>query len=157
MKIEKDVLAFHKLVGASVGDPSNPGFRDENLRARLIGEEAIETVYAILGSEDGYSLIFELAQALLLKHRAAGTTEPDFVEAIDGCCDSIYVCTGSLIAWGVPVEIPWDLVQNANMTKGGGPKDVHGKALKPPGWISPNDAIRTYLDGKTRDTARPRD
>lgn len=119
------------------------------LRARLILEEAIETVHA-LGfaltidnenikhpAESGKSAIIKCVDDMTL----VVEREADLLEVIDGCCDTIYVCTGTLLMCGVPDAPHLNEVNRANNDKfpnGEAIVNAHGKFLKPAGWLGPN-------------------
>jgi predicted HAD superfamily Cof-like phosphohydrolase len=103
------VEQFHRAVGLTVG--VEPALRDRELRASLIREEAAEAVEAI---EKG-----------------------DFIGAIDGLCDLLYVVYGAAVTFGIDVEPFFAEVHRANMTKIGGPVRSDGKRLKPAGWLGP--------------------
>lgn len=107
--LQQDVMCFMHAMDQIVGD--RPGLRDTILRKHLIAEEAKELCDAI----------------------DAG----DFVEAVDGCIDLMYVVVGSLCAWGVEMQLPWNEVHKSNMEKSGHKKDDRGKVLKPDGWVPP--------------------
>lgn len=111
-----DVLLFHRHMGHVIGDSF--ALRDVELRARLIEEEARETVEAM----------------------RAG----DLVETIDGLCDLVYVALGAACACGVDLEPYFAEVHRTNMAKDPDLKDETGKLIKPPGWVPPN--IRRLLD-----------
>jgi predicted HAD superfamily Cof-like phosphohydrolase len=72
-------------------------------------------------------------------------SDPDIVESVDGLCDLLYVVFGSFDAFGIDAEPFFQLVHEANMTKLSGPKDEHGKKLKPPGFVPPQERIRALL------------
>jgi len=103
------VRDFHHEFGVHVG--KSPGLCDHELRAKLIWEEATETLDAI---RDG-----------------------DLVEAVDGLADLIYVCLGAAVTWGVDLEPVFQRVHASNMTKTGGVRD-DGKIMKPEGWKPPD-------------------
>jgi len=134
------VYEFHKATGGTVGDTIT--IRDRELRAKLIMEEAVETVAALgyhvtadIFSVDGWS-----------RNDAEGDIgsfakqfgQPDLEEFVDGMCDLIYVVAGSAVAAGVDLEDHFDEVHRANMTKLDGPKRADGKQLKPEGWQKPD-------------------
>lgn len=142
-RMQKDVAYFNEAVKTPRGDA--PEMRATELRARLIAEEAAETVVAMLGCGDGEAIL-QTAADKATKHTGSGScSEPDIVEAIDGLCDLLYVVFGAFDAFGVDAEPYFQAVHEANMTKLGGPKDEHGKQLKPPGFVPPQDMIRALL------------
>jgi predicted HAD superfamily Cof-like phosphohydrolase len=106
------VKQFHHAFGSVIG--RSPAIRDEVLAARLIEEEAKETVKAL---EEG-----------------------DLVEAIDGICDLIYVAMGAAIRLGVDLDPYFHEVHRSNMAKVGGAVRADGKMLKPEGWTPPDIA-----------------
>lgn len=116
-----------------------PGLMTRECRARLILEEALETIEAL-----GFDL----------KHKATGRSigcmddvvlvpadRPASLEdIIDGCCDEIYVCTGTLLACGAPDMHHMGIVNAANAAKfpnGVAILNEAGKFQKPPGWVAP--------------------
>lgn len=129
-----------------------------DLRAKMIAEEAIETLAALgywidssdfTGFEDVpetdprhksryLSIRGEQAKHLIL-HRMED--EVDIHEMIDGCCDVNYVTVGTLTAFGIP-DIPHQQeVNDANNNKfpeGKATLADDGKFLKPEGWEGPN-------------------
>lgn len=136
---------------ASIEGQAAPGDSDAiklaRLRARLILEEAAETVHAL--------------------------GKGDMVEYADGLADLIYVTVGAGLAHGVPLEAVWNAVQAANMAKfpvcatcNGDPdygrcptcngnlrvaeRDAGGKVVKPPGWTPPDiDGVLKRHAGRT--------
>lgn len=122
-----------------------PDVEVRKLLAKLILEEALETVNAMgftlsvsPGGTTGY--LAHIDQCTFL-HRG---TQTDLLEVIDGCCDTVYVCVGALVACGVPDEPHLWEVCNANNTKfPGGTAKIDpetGKYLKPLGWEPPDHA-----------------
>lgn len=112
LDIQADVKDFHDGIG--VESPTTTAIRRPELRAKLIEEEAAETVAAI--------------------------RRGDLVEAIDGICDLLCVTYGTVLEFGIDLKPYWDEVHRSNMAKLGGPKREDGKALKPEGWTPPNIA-----------------
>jgi predicted HAD superfamily Cof-like phosphohydrolase len=144
------VSQFHALIGQR--DPETPRDltpHERILRARLIAEEAVETVYALVGEGTGWDLINEMDDRVSDKRR--NKSEDSFGlsprgaldEIADGCIDTMVVCAGTLLTAGIYDEPLIDLVMRANMAKKGGGKDASGKAMKPPGWRPPD--IRAEL------------
>lgn len=109
------------------------------LRAKLILEEALETVEALGFSVHtvDYDGPVDSINALHLYDNK----EPNLDEIIDGCCDLWYVACGTLVSVGAP-DIPHlDEVCKCNNAKfQGGVSKINesGKFLKPEGWVGPN-------------------
>jgi len=106
----KDIAEFHRAIGVESG--KYPGLQRPDLRARLIEEEARETVSAIRNH--------------------------DMIGAIDGMCDLLVVTYGTADEFGIYLPEFWAEVHSTNMAKAGGPIREDGKALKPEGWQPPN-------------------
>jgi predicted HAD superfamily Cof-like phosphohydrolase len=104
------VRDFHEKFGAAIGDA--PAIGHAKLRSDLIHEEALETRFAI--------------------------SVGDLPAAVDGLVDTIYVCLGAAVAWGVDLEPIFNAVHRANMKKVGGETRDDGKILKPAGWVAPD-------------------
>ena len=95
-----------------------PRLSNHALRARLIREEAQETLEAIEAN--------------------------DLVEAADGLADLVYVILGSAVEWGIDLQAVLEEVHRSNCEKlwpDGKPRlDANGKVIKPPGWTPPDIA-----------------
>ena len=107
------------------------------LRAKLIVEEALETVRALgvrvqagSGSLDMDTLVFE----------AAGSVDVEGVA--DGCADISVVTIGTLVAFGIDDDSLLEEVDRANLRKFGPGAHVRadGKWMKPPDWSPPDIA-----------------
>ena len=114
---------------------SIPDERTRLLRARLILEEALETLQA-LGVEvqlSGERVTFEDCSLT-----ARG--EVDLEGVVDGCADISVVTVGTLIAFGVDDEPVLREVDQANLRKfsPGGYTRADGKWIKPPDWRPPD-------------------
>lgn len=112
------------------------------LRARLIMEEAIETCDALgvavlpCDSDD-----VDILTTDLLTYKEGGAFS--LCEAIDGCCDTIYVCVGALCAMGIPDLPHLEEICRTNDAKFPSgvaiPHDsIPGKYGKPKGWKPPD-------------------
>lgn len=117
--------------------PTIPDAKVRELRARLILEEALETVIAL-----GFHLSHDstgLIDPKLTHCRLKELTPPDLVQIIDGCCDIKVVTTGTLLACGVPHEIFQIEVDYNNLAKFGPGHSYRedGKLIKPPGHQPP--------------------
>jgi predicted HAD superfamily Cof-like phosphohydrolase len=72
----------------------------------------------------------------------------DMVEAADGLADIIYVALGTAWQMGIPMDKIFEHVHNCNMKKQRG-QTTRGNdvdAIKPPGWIPPNQGIAKLLE-----------
>lgn len=122
--------------------PSEPSIEVRKLRAKLILEEALETVEAL-----GVNL-YLLRQGgirIIGGDQIHYSPEGEFnlVEVVDGCCDIRVVTTGTLSACGVPDLPVQEEVDNNNLTKFPDGKPIlreDGKYLKPEGYKPPNIA-----------------
>lgn len=151
------VNEFHEKTNSTVGD--SPELRDPELRAKLIMEEAVETIaamgFAVVATiynrddrdpegeerlNEVHGDVLDMGSAFWRELASFTKTHsaPDFEEAIDGLCDLIYVVLGSAVAWGIDLDPFFREVQRANMEKLKGPKRDDGKQLKPEGWQPPD-------------------
>lgn len=139
---QRRVATFHAHTDSTIG--LTPALRDNELRAKLILEEAVETAAAL-----GFHATAELHEP----NDADGTCahfekqfpDPDIEETIDGLCDLLYVTFGTAVAMGIDLDPFFEEVHRANMAKLDGPKREDGKQLKPEGWQPPNH--RAILEG----------
>jgi len=138
------------MVAAGQEVPLQPTLPDKDtrlLRARLILEEALETVEALGVSvwnehgeriKDIYDIEFFINSETL-----------DMEKAVDGCADLSVVAIGTLSAMGVKDKPILEAVDQANLRKfkGDAHKDKSGKWVKPTGWQPP--AIKSLLARQT--------
>lgn len=132
---------------------SMPDAPTRELRAKLILEEALETIKGlgvIVRVAGDPESIVDLAKNDLLRYdtKCPDGSDPhkDMEEIIDGCCDLIYVAVGTLCVCGVPDVPHLKEVNRANNAKfpNGEPvmhPTIPGKFGKPPGWTPPNHDI----------------
>jgi len=111
-----------------------PDEETRRLRAKLIWEEAVETI-------DG--LGFGCLDMPSFDDLFTTLRYPDLEATIDGCCDLNFVSVGTLRACGVPLEPHQAEVNRANEAKFPGGKPVPhptipGKFGKPEGWTGPD-------------------
>ena len=107
-----DVRSFHEKFGVPIlREPTIPSEGRVKLRADLIHEESAECTWAI--------------------------ETCNLIEIADGIADTIYVCVGAALEFGIPIVDVWEEVQRTNMLKVGGARRVDGKILKPEGWEPP--------------------
>ena len=133
-RMQVQVREFHEKFGHPIG--TAPGFQRPELRAKLIIEEAIEAAVGMVGSNAAALLVQEEQFKLTMGAPKA----PNFVEAIDGIGDSLYVQFGAAIEFGVNMEPIFDEIHRSNMAKVGGATRPDGKTLKPEGWQPPRIA-----------------
>ena len=128
--------------------PAMPSPKVRLLRAKLILEEALETVKALgfrVGIIDtpleGFFTGIEIGK---LKLRS--DFNPDLMEIVDGCCDLSVVTIGTLSACGVPDLQFLEEVDDNNLAKfgPGGHRREDGKWVKPPDHQPPQ--IQQLLD-----------
>lgn len=143
---QKRVEKFMRLAGQGVplrpGIPSSPV---RMLRAKLILEEALETIEALgfharcLGQSDRIR-IDDVVMDWSDKNGKAIT--PDLVGIADGCADISVVTIGTLSACGIDAQPIIEAIDESNLAKFTG--DAHrredGKWQKPTGWKAPDIA-----------------
>jgi predicted HAD superfamily Cof-like phosphohydrolase len=126
-----------RLAGQEV--PTKPIMPDEHtrrLRAKLILEEAFETIeglgFKLTNSADPVAAFFNYCEKV----------EPNLIETIDGCCDIKVVTTGTLSACGLPDD-PFQVEVDLNNLAKFGPghsRRSDGKLIKPPDFKGPDIA-----------------
>lgn len=118
--------------------PEMPTQAERELRARLILEEALETIEAL-----GFEVMVDERSALSLNGVLFDSClKPDLEEIADGCADLSVVTTGTLLACGI-ADVPLlKLVDENNLAKFGEGHSwsPEGKLLKPPGHKKPDIA-----------------
>lgn len=129
-----DVLEFHKRFGVPFADHPRRGKRARvALRRDLISEEYDELIEAIDELEFGAE-----TSPHVEKWMAATAKE---------LADLIYVCVGTALELGIPLDRVWAEVHRSNMTKGGEPRG-DGKILKGPNYQPPNIAAALWGEPK---------
>ena len=146
------VEQFMQVGGQAV--PYVPGIPSENvrlLRARLILEEALETIEAMgidislrsagIGAGGAWPVYFDVCILEINPHR-----QPDMVLIADGCGDLSVVTIGTLSAFGIADDPILKEIDRSNLDKfrNGVIKDEFGKIKKPDDWQPPN--IQGVLD-----------
>lgn len=130
-----------------------PDAKIRKLRAKLILEEALETIEALgcevevcVGSERVMGEL-ERQHSTLFDPRIVVKKEADIVKVVDGCCDLKVVTTGTLSAFGIEDEPYQEMVDYANLRKfgPGGRLGSDGKWIKPPDFIGPDEEIKQHL------------
>ncbi len=129
---------------AGQATPTTPKIPDEAtriLRAKLILEEALETVEALgvhvtVDTNRAGRTILDRNEGLTFE--ASG--DVDLEGVVDGCADISVVTIGTLIAFGVDDEPILEEVDGANLRKFAPGSYVRddGKWMKPPDWRPPD-------------------
>jgi predicted HAD superfamily Cof-like phosphohydrolase len=120
---QRNVLEFHRTFGLTVNEkPTIASLEDRKLRAALILEEAIETIYKGLGLDlsifEVTHNLSELPEAIKLGEASFfHDREPSLVELADGLSDSGYVNNGTAVTFGIDLEPINDEVHRSNMSK----------------------------------------
>ena len=137
------VQTFMQQAGQAT--PSAPIVPDEEtrlLRAKLILEEAIETIRALgvgvrLRGADGGAGVVTVDPGALSFYI---DDDVDLEGVVDGCADISVVTIGTLIAFGVDDEPILEEVDQANLRKFGPGSYARedGKWMKPPDWTPPD-------------------
>ena len=142
---QKRVEQFMRLAGQDV--PASPEIPTEAvrlLRAKLIFEEAMETIEAL-----GCKVGLPFGDDILADHRHFQVFmhgEPDLIEIADGCADISVVTIGTLSACGIADRPLLEEVDDSNLQKfgPGSHRREDGKWIKPTGWVPPK--IEKVLD-----------
>ena len=130
------VKAFMQKVGQATPEIATiPDSKIRILRAKLILEEALETVEA-LGVHVHIEGVELLEEGLV--YSASDTV--NMQEVADGCADISVVTIGTLIAFGIDDEPLLEEVDASNLRKfgEGSYRREDGKWMKPPGWTPPD-------------------
>ena len=112
-----------------------PDEKTRILRAKLILEEALETVDAL-----GVHVHIEGIEIVEEGLQYSGGGEINLQEVADGCADISVVTMGTLIAFGIDDEPLLEEVDASNLRKfgEGNYRREDGKWMKPPGWTPPD-------------------
>ena len=105
-------VKFQQLVNTK---PVIPPLEIRKLRARLILEEALETISGL-----GFAIDLENNSVFdSIKNTKEGQYlfAPDIEQIVDGIADSIFVQLGTAIACGIDIEPVWDEVVRSNNSK----------------------------------------
>ncbi len=133
------IESFMRLAGQEVPDnPTIPSDEVRLLRARLILEEALETINRGLGV-DVLMYVEGFGDEAIPDFKDLGfkiSRPADIVELVDGCCDVEVVTKGTLVAFGVRDYVPQALVNENNLEKFGPGGYRHPDTGK---WIKPKD------------------
>ncbi len=149
---QEKVEQFMKLAGQEVPDrPNEPSKEVRILRAKLIFEEAMETIMKGLGVCIGVSgSTEEMLRKITNMEFEFDAHQPfNLIETVDGCCDLKVVTTGTLSACGVH-DLQCQIAVDSNNLAKFGPGSYRredGKWIKPPGHAAPN--FQQILDSQS--------
>lgn len=134
------VERFMAAAGQAVPrEPVIPNVDIRRLRAKLILEEALETVKG-LGFAPKVRSDRPIQHSVEAFFAHCAEVTPNLVEIIDGCCDIKVVTTGTLSACGIP-DMPFQSAVDENNLAKFGPGHsfrADGKLIKPPGHKAPD-------------------
>lgn len=139
----KRVLEFEHLCRSEIPTaPTMPSEKVRRLRARLILEEAFETVEALGFRPVKHPAAEKSLTALDFLSEWTESCEPDLEEIADGCADVRVVCTGTLVRCGIEDKELQEAVDQANLNKFKGEYSYSdtGKLIKPSDWRPPDIA-----------------
>jgi predicted HAD superfamily Cof-like phosphohydrolase len=143
---QRRVERFMRDAGQFVREfPAEPTEAERILRAKLILEEAFETVDALgIAIFDEGDRVIDADKLSFMPHLSK---DFDMVGAVDGCIDVLVVTVGTLSAIGCGDVHLMNAVLDANDLKLTGPAREDGKKLKPPGWKPPDIAGELRAQG----------
>lgn len=137
-KWQQSIEEFMRKAGQAVPDKvTEPDEDTRLLRAKLIYEEAIETITAL-----GVQMFFEYdgsdEGSAQLRFEVVG--DFDLEGVADGCADILVVTIGTFSACGIHDNPVMHEVNQANLRKFdiGGYRRDDGKWMKPPDWQPPD-------------------
>jgi predicted HAD superfamily Cof-like phosphohydrolase len=129
----KRVRKFMEEAGQAMPEqPTVPGGKTRRLRAKLILEEALETIEA-LGIDLRLEASEDTGKLSAERFRFSESEEgPDLKEIADGCGDLSVVATGTLVACGIEDAPLLEEIDRANLRKfsSGHSLSEDGKVLK---------------------------
>ena len=144
---QKRIEAFMRYAGQDVpSEPTEPSAEIRLLRAKLIFEEAMETITALgvdvmvdnAMQQNGPVCLHSKNHTLVVNPRRP----MDMIEVADGCADISVVTIGTLSACGIADKSLLKEVDESNLRKfgPGSYKREDGKWCKPLGWVAPDIA-----------------
>lgn len=153
-QVESFMLRMNNPLQKVPLEPTMPSDPELVLRAKLIFEEAMETIEALgvtiqlsvfstepfadansqAALHDPKLQVPTLGKNTIYKFYRDARKTPDFVEIVDGCCDLKVVTTGTLSACGVCDLLPQRIVDQNNLDKFAEGHYIRedGKLVKPP-------------------------
>jgi predicted HAD superfamily Cof-like phosphohydrolase len=127
-----------------------PSAEIRRLRARLILEEALETVAALGCSVTCGSHELTASGVKSGDISIIAASEGSLVDVLDGLADLSVVSMGTVVAYGF-TDDEWEgvlvAVDTANLRKftGDGHRDANGKWIKPTGFVGPESEIENII------------
>lgn len=118
------VREFHSAFGHPIGDESAPQMIDDDRKRKRVNW-MLEEIDEFIDAKELY-------------------------QQTDALIDLLYFTIGTLVEMGVHPDIPWEIVQEANMNKLGpdGKPIYHAdnKIGKPEGWEPPDAKLKKYFE-----------
>lgn len=156
---QKRIEDFMRKAGQDVlTQPCLPTADVRLLRAKLIFEEAMETIFALgvdvmirpVRNQHDPAVLSEGMYSLEVNK----SRPPDLIEIADGVCDLSVVSIGTLSACGIADKPLLKEVDESNLRKFGPGSKMRedGKWLKPSGWKKPD--IEGVLNGQHPDSLK---
>lgn len=122
------VKEFHVATGSPVlPSPAVPPHDRVRLRCKLIMEEAVEAVGAMIGFHDEEVKRFVLRMNYLIDQIDPQAQLPNVGKELN---DLLYVTHGAILEFGLPEDM-FAAIHANNMTKVSGPRREDGKQMKP--------------------------
>jgi predicted HAD superfamily Cof-like phosphohydrolase len=128
------VKLFHVATGSPVlPRPGIPPYDRIRLRAKLVIEEALEVVGALLGHDESQTraLVALNCQAIDMEL----DPRPDLKKVAKELADLEYVTLGTALEMGLPSQEIFDATHENNLTEVSGPRRADGKIGKPDGYL----------------------
>lgn len=153
----EQVKLFHKTFNVEMPSSPTPLSKEDALiRASFVGEELVELLHASSSNKEELVELFgdlvDKMEVSLSRELNKEFPKDDFERLIaqtDSLIDINYFNQGDFTLIGVDPEVPFDIVQHANMSKlwsDGQPRfNEVGKILKPDGWVAPEGLIELEI------------
>lgn len=143
------IAEFMRIAGQKIpAAPTIPTSDVRLLRAKMILEEAIETIEALgVGVSVGWSEAEGPFDLDMLNCDFSIRGDANLTEVADGCADISVVTIGTLLACGIADDAVLREVDASNLRKfgPGGYRREDGKWMKPAGWTPP-DLARVLVE-----------
>ena len=160
-QIQSDIAEFMRMAGQDTPTaPTLATSKTRELRAKLILEEALETIAALgvtvsLYETNEVGESFQVVENIACTDKSFKSVEftgsfGDLALIADGVADTVYVAVGTAVALGIDMTPIWRIVQRANMAKfgPGGYRREDGKWMKPADWKDPQPVLEAEIESQ---------